>query len=327
VYGVTPLQHPSGLLTSVGGAVAGGARLAMTASFDPQTFWDEVRRYGVTVVSYTWTLVHDLVQAPVHPFERHHPVRLFIGSGMPTGLWRRVVERFAPAQVLEFYASTEGEAVLVNLSGEKVGSKGRPLPGSADVVVARYDLHAGRLVEGPDGFAVRCRRGEVGMLLARVAPEAVSSLSPLRGVFAKSDAWLPTGDLFRRDEDGDHWLVDHVTGLARTAAGPVATVPVEDALMAIDAVDLAAAYAVDDELVVAVTLRPKAKLTPADLARAMDALDPASRPAVVRVVDRMPVTTWYRVSKAPLRAAGVPTGTARRPTFRRDPTTGRWSPA
>ena len=58
----------------------------------------------------------------------------------------------------------------------------------------------------------------------------MSSLSPLRGVFAKSDAWLPTGDLFRRDGDGDFWLVDHVTGMARTAGGPVPTLssaPVE----------------------------------------------------------------------------------------------------
>jgi putative long chain acyl-CoA synthase len=107
VYSVTPLYHPSGLMMSVGGAVAGGARLAMARQFDPETFWEETRRYGVTVASYTWTLLHDLVQAPPLPGERHHPLRLFIGSGMPRGLWRRVQQRFRPARVLEFYASTE----------------------------------------------------------------------------------------------------------------------------------------------------------------------------------------------------------------------------
>ena len=64
VYSVTPLYHPSGLMMSIGGAIAGGARLAMASQFDPATFWDEVRRYGVTVTSYTWTLLHDLVAAP-----------------------------------------------------------------------------------------------------------------------------------------------------------------------------------------------------------------------------------------------------------------------
>lgn len=64
VYSVTPLYHPSGLMMSVGGAVAGGARLAMASEFAPETFWGEVRRYGVTVASYTWTLLHELVAAP-----------------------------------------------------------------------------------------------------------------------------------------------------------------------------------------------------------------------------------------------------------------------
>jgi putative long chain acyl-CoA synthase len=106
-------------MMSIGGAIAGRARLAMATRFDPATFWDETRRYGVTVTSYTWTLLHDLVEAPPHPGERHHSVRLFVGSGMPRGLWRRVERRFRPARVLEFYASTEAGAILVNLRGAK----------------------------------------------------------------------------------------------------------------------------------------------------------------------------------------------------------------
>ncbi|MCP9983257.1 AMP-binding protein [Actinomadura madurae] len=200
VYSITPLQHPSALLMSLGGAVAGGARLALASSYDPETFWDEARRYGVTVASYTWTSLGDLVNAPPNPAERHHAVRLFIGSGMPRNLWRRVEERFAPARVLEFYASTEGESVLVNLSGKKPGSLGRPLPGSAEVRPARYDLENGRLAEGPDGFAIECEPGEIGMLLARVRLAAIGSAArPVRGVFRPEDAWTITGDLFRRD--------------------------------------------------------------------------------------------------------------------------------
>ncbi|MBV9005133.1 MAG: AMP-binding protein, partial [Solirubrobacterales bacterium] len=172
VYSVTPPYHPSGLMMSIGGAIAGGARLAMARAFDAQTFWDEVRRYGVTVASYTWTSLRGLVEAPMLPGERHHPVRLFIGSGMPRGLWRRVEERFWPARVLEFYASTEGGAVLVNLRDTKPGSMGRPLPGSAEVGIASYDVAAGGLFLKTDGFAKRCGVDEVGMLLAKTAPDA-----------------------------------------------------------------------------------------------------------------------------------------------------------
>ena len=125
----------------------------------------------MTVASYTWTLLRDLVEAPPQPGERYHPVRLFIGSGMPRGLWRRVEERFAPARVLEFYASTEAGAILVNLRDVKRGAMGRPLPGSAEVRIAEYDLAAGGLVVGREGFARECAVDEVGMLLARVRPE------------------------------------------------------------------------------------------------------------------------------------------------------------
>ena len=134
---------------SVGGAVAGGARLAVASEFEPAIFWDEIRRYGATVVSYTWAMLDEIAEAPPNPGEQHHPVRLFMGSGMPRGLWRRVQRRFAPARVLEFYASTEGDAVLVNLTGEKPGCKGRPLPGSAEVRIAAYDAEARRPARGP----------------------------------------------------------------------------------------------------------------------------------------------------------------------------------
>ncbi|GAA2122088.1 AMP-binding protein [Actinomadura napierensis] len=318
VYSITPLQHPSALLMSLGGAVAGGARLALAGGYDPETFWDEARRYGVTVASYTWTLLRDLVNAPPDPAERHHAVRLFIGSGMPRNLWRRVEDRFAPARVLEFYASTEGEAVLVNLSGKKPGSLGRPLPGSAEVRLARYDLESGRLVQGADGFAVECEPGEIGMLLARVRPSAVGSAArPVRGVFRPEDAWTITGDLFRRDADGDFWLVGRDAELIHTAEGIVPPGPIRDALGDLPYIDTVAVYGIpagDRELAAAaVGLRggagsaPEgAGLKPVDLSEALLRVDPGLRPSIVRVVDEVPVTAGRRLRTAPLREEGIP---------------------
>ncbi|HSV40250.1 MAG TPA: AMP-binding protein, partial [Nocardioidaceae bacterium] len=146
VFTVSPMHHPAGLLTAIGGAVVGGARLGMVSELNPATFWDEVRRYGVTVVSYTWTELNLLVDAPRSPAERDHRVRLFMGSGMPRGLWRRVQERFAPARVLEFWASSEGGAILGNVTGMKVGSVGRPLPGGAIVRLAQFNRDTGEIV-------------------------------------------------------------------------------------------------------------------------------------------------------------------------------------
>ena len=323
VYSVTPLYHPSGLMMAIGGAIAGGSRLAMASTFHPSTFWEEARRYGVTVASYTWTLLHDLAEAPPQPGERHHPVRLFIGSGMPRGLWRRVQARFQPARVLEFYASTEAGAILVNLRGAKPGSMGRPLPGSAEVRIAAYDIDRRALVTGDDGFARECGVNEVGMLLARVKPSDPASTTPLRGVFSREDAWLATGDLFRRDADGDFWRVDNVNDVIHTAEGHVFTGPIRDALGDIPAIDLAVAYGVlppgseHEVALAAVTLRRGETLDAKEIARALDPIPLTERPAIVHVVDEIPVTTWYRPLTGPLREAGIPEpGEGRRVWYR-----------
>jgi putative long chain acyl-CoA synthase len=318
---VTPIHHPSGLLMSIGGAIAGGARLALAEGFDAETYWKQVRRYGVTVAAYTWTMLRELVERPPDRSERHHPVRLFIGSGMPRGLWRRVEERFAPARVLEFYTSSEGEAVLVNVADAKPGAAGRPLPGSAELRIAAYDADAGDLLEGSDGFALRCPRGETGMLLARDRPPgvavAVASENPLRGVFERGDAWLSTGDLFRQDDDGDFWLVGGARALIRTAAGPVYALPISEALGDLDAVDLAVAYGVRPRgsaaqiAIAAVTQRARTQLTPQDVAHALRPLAPHERPQVVHVVRDIPLTTRYRPLAAPLRDRGLPRASRR----------------
>lgn len=312
VYSVTPIHHPSGLLMAIGGAIAGGSRLAMAREFNPTTFWDEARRYGVTVSGYTWTLLHDLVEAPPHPAEKHHGVRLFIGSGMPRGLWRRVLERFSPARVIEFYAATEGDAILVNLTSHKPGALGRRLPGSAEVRVAAFDPEEGRLLEGPDGLARVCDDDEVGMLLSRVEAGVPTTGSPLRGVFQRGDAWLATSDLFRRDADGDHWLVDHVPALIRTDRGLVAATPIQDALYDIPSVDLAVAYgcrtdeACAELAIVAITVRPGREVSLPEIEDALGVLPVDERPSIVHIVDEIPVTTWYRPTAGPLKALGVP---------------------
>jgi len=264
------------------------------------------------VASYTWTLLDEVVEAPAQVSEPHHPLRLFIGSGMPRGLWHRVERRFRPARVVEFYASTEAGAILVNLRGTKPGAMGRPLPGSAEVRIAQYDLAAQGLVLDRDGFARRCGVDEVGMLLARVSPTDQLSITPLRSLFAADDAWVVTGDLFRRDADGDYWRVDGVGDVIHTADGPVFSTPIRDALGDLDAVDLALAYGIASQrggpelAVAAVTLRAGATLAAREVSRALSALSPDRRPAIVHVVEHIPVTTWFRPRSDQLREAGIP---------------------
>ena len=274
VYCLTPLHHQSGLLVALGGAVVGGSRIALSRELRPDRFVQEIRQYGVTVVSYTWAMLRDVIDDPSFSLTGSHPVRLFIGSGMPTGLWKRVVEIFEPAKVVEFFATTDGQAVLANVSGAKVGSKGRALPGGGEVALAAYDAEDNLILEDERGFVRKADTNEVGVLLAHPRGPVDPTASVKRGVFAPADTWVSTEYLFRRDEDGDYWQVDNRGTVTHTARGVVYASPVNDAVgQIVWAVDLAVTYPVDADdhqlAVTALAVSPGGTVTSAELSEAL----------------------------------------------------------
>jgi putative long chain acyl-CoA synthase len=310
VYCLTPLHHPSGLLVALGGAVVGGSRIALSRTLQPERFLKEIRQYGVTVVTYTWAMLREVINDPSFALYGSHPVRLFIGSGMPTGLWKRVVEIFEPAHVVEFFATTDGQAVLANVSGAKIGAKGRPLPGGRQVELAAYDPEEDLILEDDRGFVRRAEPGEVGVLIARPRGLIDPTVPVKRGVFAPADTWVSTEYLFRRDEDGDYWLVDSRRDVIHTERGCVFASTVNDAVGALDAVDLAVTYGVEVNgrqlAVTALALRPGGSIPSADLSEALAELPAGAPPDIVHVVPKMTLSASYRPLVGPLRAAGLP---------------------
>jgi putative long chain acyl-CoA synthase len=255
-------------------------------------------------------MLRDVIDDPSFSLTGSHPVRLFIGSGMPTGLWKRVVEVFEPARVVEFFATTDGQAVLANVSGAKVGSKGRPLPGGGEVALAAYDPEDDLILEDERGFVRRAEANEVGVLLAHPRGPVDPTASVKRGVFAPADTWVSTEYLFRRDEDGDYWQVDSRGTVIRTPRGVVYAATVNDAVSRVDAVDLAVTYPVDADgqhlAVTALALRPGGTIASADLSEALADLPVGNPPDIVHVVSEMTLSAACRPLISPLRSAGIP---------------------
>jgi putative long chain acyl-CoA synthase len=319
VYCCLPLHHPAGTLVAAGSALVGGARLALANGFAPKTFWEEVRSYGVSVVYYAGEMCRALVDAPYAVGEKNHPVRLFAGSGMRIDLWKRLIDRFGHAGVLEFYASTEASAVLANAAGEKIGALGRPLPGSPDLVVAAYDFDRDDFVRDDRGRLTHARVEEVGMLVARLdrgrGVADVAHIQPnriLQDAFEEGDTWFVTGDLLRVDADGDFWFVDRHGEMIRTATGWVASQRIEDALYASGCVGLCIGFALaagDHEVpVAAFALGAADRLDLAAIADAVAALPANARPRFLRRVDAIPMTDGYRPLKKPIRDLGFAPG-------------------
>ncbi len=313
VYCCLPLHHPAGMLVAVGGGLVGGSRLALSTGFDPDAFWDDVRRYGATVVFYAGEMLRELLRAEPSATDNANSVRLFAGSGLRRDVWQRVVDRFGPAGILEFYAATEGNAVLANASGEKVGALGRPLPGSAEVALVRYDFEHEDFTRDEHGLLIRCEVGEPGVLLARLdAEHPLASFTAgdeagrrlLRGVFEASDTWFITWDVLRRDADGDFWFVDRASRMLRTAAGVVATRAIEDALYGFaplrHTVVFGVAEGAVDRPVAVVVTHGNQGLNLQAWNEFAAGLDPTERPAWVKRVEGIPMTDGFRPDKAAL---------------------------
>ncbi|HET7500668.1 MAG TPA: alpha/beta fold hydrolase [Kofleriaceae bacterium] len=327
VYCCLPLHHPSGTLVATGSALIGGARLALASAFSPETFWDEVRRYGVTVVYYAGEMCRALVDAPPVVGENNNPVRLFAGSGMSADVWRRLVDRFGPVGVLEMYASTEANTVLANARGKKLGSVGRPLPGSPEVAIAAWSFEDRAFVRDRSGRLIHARLDEPGMLIARLPGGASSgdreSGEPrpperlVRDAFAPDDLWFVTGDVFQVDTEGDHWFVDRERQMLVTRFGPVASTRIEGALHEVPGVALCMAAGRPDPddpahhvPVAAVQLQPGASLDLDALSRAVRGLPEYARPRRLRIVERIAMTDGFRPIKRAMERLDLDDGPA-----------------
>ncbi|PRQ06235.1 Long-chain-fatty-acid--CoA ligase FadD17 [Enhygromyxa salina] len=336
VYCVLPLHHPAGALVAVGGALVGRARLALARDFDAATFWPEVRRYGATVVFYAGEMCRALINAPPSASENNHSLRLLAGSGMRAQLWRDLVERFGPLEIREFYASTEGNLVLANVTGKR-GALGRPLPGTDEIAIVAYDFERRDFERDAQGRARRCRVGEAGLLIAKVGPthpshgkqgkagtDAVASFE--RGVFGgRRTTWFVTGDIVRCDSDGDYWYVDRSSHLIRGPHGWIASRQIEDALFELPGLDFVVVFGLDrarvepslreriglddlgtTQVVVAVVIVSEPEtFDPARLSQRVATLRPEQRPSLVILRTRVPLTDGFRPLKTPLVAAGV----------------------
>ena len=337
VYCSLPLHHGTGLFLAAGGALVAGSRLAIAPRFSTSRFWEDVRRVGATVVFYVGEMCRYLVAAPASPLEKSHAVRLFVGNGLRADVWRELLQRFGKVSVLEFYGSTEGNALLVNLTGEKIGSIGRVPFGLVRTLLAQYDPVNKTYVRDSRGFVQAVELGQPGMLLVEIsAHNPVSAFDGytdaratsdkiLRDVQRRGDAWFVSGDLLREDADGDYWFVDRVGDTFRWKGENVSTEQVESVLNQLPFVALSAVYGVrvpgqeGRAGMAAIVLRSDARFDPQALYAACEQhLPQPACPRFVRIVDELPTTDTLKIKKGTLIDEGIDLSRTG-PLYLRDP--------
>jgi fatty-acyl-CoA synthase len=321
MYDCLPLSHSVGGVAALPAALVNGGSVVIAEKFSAGRFWSEVARWDCTIFQYIGELCRYLVAAPPAPAEKAHRLRLACGNGLSADVWRDFAERSGLAQILEFYAATEGNLTLYNVEG-KVGAIGRQPPFLAArdaIALARFDYEREEPQRGADGFGARCGVDEVGEALGRIGHEAGQRFEGytepaetekkiLRNVFAPGDAWMRTGDLMRRDREGFYYFVDRVGDTFRWKGENVATSEVAAALGRAPGVREAVVYGVaipnaDGKAgMAALTIDGAPDL--AAIARAALALPRYARPLFLRLTPALEATATFKPVKRALVAEG-----------------------
>ena len=329
LYNCLPMHHSVGGVVAVAAPLVKGGSVAIGKRFSTQSFWSDFARWKCTTFQYIGELCRYLVAAPVDPCDRLRGVRLAIGNGLSTDVWRAFLDRFGPLRILEFYASTEGNVWLYNVEA-KIGSIGRVPPFLAmrdPIALARFDYAIQAPARGQSGFCERCADGEVGEALGRIdgSPGArfegySESLETerkiLRNVFKTGDAWLRTGDLMSRDADGFYAFVDRIGDTFRWKGENVSTRSVEAVLYECPGVQSAVAFGVGvtgaDGRAGMALLKVDRDFDLDGLPARVKALPRHARPLFLRFVNDLETTETFKLKRRTLSGAGFRPGTYRR---------------
>jgi fatty-acyl-CoA synthase len=268
---------------------------------------------------YIGELCRYLVDAPPHPREAAHRLRLACGNGLRREVWEAFQHRFRVPQILEFYAATEANFSLYNCE-EKPGAIGR-IPSYIahrfPVALVKFDVAAGAPVRSDHGFCVRCAPDEPGEAISRISDGAAelagrfegysdpdaSARKVLRGVFAAGDAWYRTGDLMRRDRGGYFYFVDRIGDTFRWKGENVSTVEIEGIIGSCPGAVEAAVYGV-----VVPGMEGRAGMATIVTGGGFDQLPDYARPVFLRVAEALALTGTFKLQKQHFSDAGYDPG-------------------
>ncbi|XP_065727051.1 long-chain fatty acid transport protein 2 isoform X3 [Phocoena phocoena] len=233
-----------------------GATVVLRSKFSASQFWDDCRKYNVTVIQYIGELLRYLCNSPQKPNDRDHKVRMALGNGLRGDVWREFIKRFGDIHIYEFYASTEGNIGFMNYT-RKVGAVGRVNYLLRKVItyeLIKYDVEKDEPVRDGNGYCIKVPKGEVGLLVCRITQltpfsgyaggKTQTEKKKLRDVFKKGDLYFNSGDLLMMDHENFIYFHDRVGDTFRWKGENVATTEVADIVGLVDFVQEVNVYGV-----------------------------------------------------------------------------------
>ncbi|HKH35520.1 MAG TPA: AMP-binding protein [Beijerinckiaceae bacterium] len=295
VYAVLPISHVFGLASTCLGAVNAGGALQLVNRFDPAHLAQALRE-GVTVFQGVPAMYARLLEHLDHRGEALVAPRLryMSSGGAPLDLdWKRRIEARFGLALNNGYGLTEASPTVAQTRIDDPrddDSIGPALPG----LELRFVDKDGRDV--PEGEVGECwLRGPNVMKGYYRDPEATAAtITP--------DGWLRTGDLGRRDADGNLFLVGRSKELIIRSGFNVYPPEVETALNAhpdvVQSAVVGRRVSGNEEVVAFVEVMPGSTVDEAALKRFVgERLAAYKRPQHIFVMARMPASATGKVQK------------------------------
>lgn len=275
--------------------------------FSASAYWDNVHKYGATIIDPLGTMMSVLLLRPENERDRTHKVRVGVGiaSGQVRHELRDEFEARFGAPMLEVYSMTEMGVLMCSerLRDRRKGSCGRP-HGWAEVMI----------VDGDDNPVPAGTQGQI-LFRPRVPNTYMMEYinKPKETLAAWRNLWYHSGDLGYLDEDDYVYFVGREAHWIRRRGENVSAFEVEKTMTAHPAVCDCAAVGVpsevgEEDIKVYVQLAEGAKApAPADLVDwCRERIAFFKVPRYIEFVDAFPRTmTKNEIARHELREQGI----------------------
>jgi fatty-acyl-CoA synthase len=297
---MSPMFHTAGLITNPSYLWAYGGEVVVLPRMDGSAVLDAISRHRVTRIDAVTAALGILYHTPGFAKADISSVRSLLVGGAPIPVEHVTPFRDAGAEVFMAIGMTEC-TLAAALPFERLAAKPASVGVSVPLVESRLvGVESGEVIDTPEVMGEWCLRGPSVTTGYWNNPAATAAA-------VDSEGWFHTGDLARRDGDGDLFLAGRLKDVIKTGGESVAAAEVEKVVVAHPAVSLCAVVGMPHErwgetIVAVVSTTEGSELT-------LDALRDFCSPHLARfkmptrlvVTDEFPMTASGKVAKHVLR--------------------------
>ena len=303
-YVCMPLFHANGLLMQIGGCLLAGTPAHVARRFSASTWLEEVRASGATVTNALGVMPEFIFRQPATARDREHRLRLIMAVPIAEEWGAAFEERFG-VRFFQGFGMTECNIVAYSDAADPLlpGCAGRVLSDWFDVRILDPETDEPLPADTVGEIAVRPK-------LAWGTSTGYFRM-PEKTVEAWRNLWFHSGDRVVREADGTFKFVDRLKDAIRRRGENISSFEVEQVLLSHPDVATAAVFPIrselgEDEVMAAVVLRARCKLSELDLVRHCEPqLAYFAVPRYIEFVDELPVTENGKVQKFKLRERGL----------------------